>query len=32
LLDDESVQSGAVHTRWLEGWLAAGALTKGEAA
>jgi len=32
LLDDESVKNGAVHTRWLEGWLAAGALTKGEAA
>jgi acetyl-CoA carboxylase, biotin carboxylase subunit len=32
LLDDESVQSGSVHTRWLEGWLAEGALTKGKAA
>ena len=32
LLDDESVKNGAVHTRWLEGWLAAGASTKGEAA
>jgi hypothetical protein len=26
------VKSGAVHTRWLEGWLASGALTKGKAA
>jgi acetyl-CoA carboxylase biotin carboxylase subunit len=32
LLDDESVKTGAVHTRWLEGWLASGALTKGKAA
>jgi acetyl-CoA carboxylase, biotin carboxylase subunit len=32
LLDNESVKSGAVHTRWLEGWLASGALTKGKAA
>jgi acetyl-CoA carboxylase, biotin carboxylase subunit len=32
LLDDESVKSGAVHTRWLEGWLVSGALTKGKAA
>jgi acetyl-CoA carboxylase biotin carboxylase subunit len=32
LLESDDVRNGAVHTRWLEAWLAAGALTRGRAA
>ena len=31
LANDADVQSGEFHTQWLEPWLEAGNLTKGEA-